>query len=236
MDIILLPGLWLDGSVWEPVLGPLREALHRPFPLTLPGQGAATPGAAPAAAAAGLDDQLEAALAPIDAADDRVLVVGHSAASTLAWMVADRRVDDVAAVVMIGGMPAPEGEAYAGFAPVSDGVSVFPGWEAFAGPDSDDLDAGARAWLEARMHPLPESVTRAPVHYTDPRRHEVPVAMVCPEYSPEDARQWLAAGDLPELEPVRDLRFVDLDSGHWPMASAPRQLAGVIAGVAADLG
>lgn len=225
MDIILLPGLWLDGSAWEPVLRPLRESLHRPFPLNLPLDPPD----------ADLEAQLDAVLAPIDAARDRVLLVGHSAASTLAWMAADRRVDDVAGVVLIGGMPCAEGEAYAGFAPVENGSSSFPGWDAFAGPDSDDLDADARAWLEARMHPVPEAVVRAPVRYTDPRRHELPVVMVCPEYSPEDARQWLDQGEISELAPVRDLRFVDIDSGHWPMASCPEGLAAQLSDIATAL-
>lgn len=231
MDIILLPGLWLDGSAWEPALPPLRQALHRPFPLTLPGQGADVPGQD----VIDLEDQLAAALAPIDSSGERVLVVGHSAASTLAWMVADRRVDDVAAVVMVGGMPSADGEPYAGFAETQDGVARFPGWEAFDGPDSDDLDEDARAWLEARMHPMPATITGAAVHYTDPRRHEVPVVMLCPEYSPEDAQAWLAQGAMPELEPVRSLRFVDLETGHWPMASRPELLAQALLGIIGDL-
>lgn len=232
MDILLIPGLWLDGSVWEPVLAPVREAGQRPLPLTLPGQGAdGAPGGQ-----VDLDAQLRAVLAAIEDATAPVLLVGHSAASTLAWMAADRRVDAVAAVVMIGGMPSADGEAYAGFAEVSEGSSRFPGWEAFAGPDSDDLDARARAWLEERMHPVPGTVTQAEVHYTDPRRHRLPVVMVCPEYSPEDAQAWLTEGGMPELEPVTDLRYVDLDTGHWPMASDPEACARALIGIAADLG
>ena len=40
MDIVLLSGLWLDGSAWDSVLPGLREAGHEPVAVTLPGQGA----------------------------------------------------------------------------------------------------------------------------------------------------------------------------------------------------
>jgi hypothetical protein len=37
MDIILVPGLWLDGASWERVVPTLERAGHRTHPLTLPG-------------------------------------------------------------------------------------------------------------------------------------------------------------------------------------------------------
>lgn len=37
MDIILIPGLWLDGSSWGEVVPALEQAGHRTHPLTLPG-------------------------------------------------------------------------------------------------------------------------------------------------------------------------------------------------------
>ena len=37
MDIILIPGLWLDGSSWDQVVPILEQAGHRAHALTLPG-------------------------------------------------------------------------------------------------------------------------------------------------------------------------------------------------------
>jgi hypothetical protein len=37
MDVILVPGLWLDGSSWEAVVAVLEQAGHRTRALTLPG-------------------------------------------------------------------------------------------------------------------------------------------------------------------------------------------------------
>ena len=42
MDIVLVAGLWLDGSAWDAVVPALEALGHRPVPLTLPGQGDGT--------------------------------------------------------------------------------------------------------------------------------------------------------------------------------------------------
>jgi hypothetical protein len=36
MDIILIPGLWLDRSSWEKVVPLLEQMGHRIYPTTLP--------------------------------------------------------------------------------------------------------------------------------------------------------------------------------------------------------
>src|SRR5712691_6716294 len=36
MNVILIPGFWLDGS-WDDVVPALEQAGHRPYALTLPG-------------------------------------------------------------------------------------------------------------------------------------------------------------------------------------------------------
>lgn len=225
MDIVLIAGLWLDASTWDAVAGHLRASGHRPVPVDLPGQGDGDTGAT-------LDDQLAAVLAAVDAADGRPLVVGHSAACTLAWLAADSRPDAVAAVVLVGGFPAADGERYADLFEPQDGVMPFPGWAPFEGPDSADLDDGAKEAFEASSIPVPEGVSRGVVRLTDDRRFDVPVVVVCPEFSPDQAKEWIDAGDAPELARARRVSFVDLDSGHWPMISAPEVLARVLAEVA----
>jgi len=216
-DIILLPGLWLTGDVWDPVAAELRRLGHRAVVPPLPGVDDHS-------ATASLDDQLEVVLAAVDAAE-RPVVVGHSAAATLAWLAADRRPAEVARVVMIGGFPSPDGSRYADFFPVDGDVMPFPGWEPFEGPDAVDLGPEARRRLQGATVPVPTAVSRAVVRLVDPRRHEVPVTLVCPEFSPDEARAWLAAGELPELDRVGDLSLVDIDSGHWPMVTRPAELA-----------
>ena len=93
MDIVLIAGLWLDGSAWDDVLPELEKLGHRGIPVTLPGQG-------DGATSATYDDQAGAVLAAIDAAEGKPLVVGHSAACTLAWVGADRRPDVITAFLL----------------------------------------------------------------------------------------------------------------------------------------
>jgi pimeloyl-ACP methyl ester carboxylesterase len=218
MDIVLIAGLWLDGSAWDAVVPEIEAHGHRPVPLTLPGQGDGR-------AEATYDDQVAAVVAAVDAADGPVVVVGHSAACTLAWAAADARPDTVAAVGLVGGFPSADGEPYADFFdPVGDAVP-FPGWEPFAGPDSDDMSDELKDRVAAGAHPVPVAVTRGTVRLTDPRRYDVPVTLVCPEFTPAQIRELIDAGDVPELAKAARLELVDLDSGHWPMFSRPTELA-----------
>ncbi len=221
VDVVLLAGLWLPASVWADVGRELTRLGHRPLPVDLPGVDR-SPGAAT------LDDQMEAVLAVVDTGD-RPVVVGHSAACTLAWIAADRRPEAIRGVVMIGGFPVSDGERYADFFEVVDGVMPFPGWDPFEGPDSDDLDASARDRIAAAAVPVAGSVSRAVVRLDDERRFDVPVVVVCPEFGPQDARAWIAAGDVPELARASDVSFVDIDSGHWPMVTRPVELATILA-------
>ncbi|NEA97946.1 alpha/beta hydrolase [Streptomyces sp. SID13726] len=227
MDILLIGGLWLNGTVWGPVAYELEALGHRPVPLTLPGQG-------DGAESATLDDQVAAVLAAVDAAPGRVMVAGHSAACALAWLAADRRPERVAKVALIGGCPTSHGQPYADFFEVRDGGMPFPGWDPFEGPDTADLDDTARRELAAAAIPVPEGVAKGVVRLTDDRRFDVPVVVVCPEFTPAQAREWIAAGDVPELARAKRVDFVDIDSGHWPMVTEPVALARILAEAAAD--
>jgi len=225
MDIVLIGGLWLDGSAWDDVVPQLEALGHRAVPVTLPGQG-------DGATAVTLDDQVATVLAAVDAASGRPLVVGHSAACTLAWLAADARPERLAGVVLVGGFPWDDGKPYADLFEITDGVMPFPGWGPFEGPDSADLSDEVKEDLLRRAVPVPEGVARGVVHLTDERRFDVPVVAICPEFTPDQAQQWIDAGDVPELARARHVELVDLDSGHWPMFTRPAELARLLADAA----
>jgi pimeloyl-ACP methyl ester carboxylesterase len=220
MDFILIPGLWLDGSAWTEVTAELERSGHHARPLTLPGQGDGS-------ATATLEDQLAAVVAAIDEATDPV-VVGHSAACSLAWMATDRRPGTVRRVVLVGGFPANDGDSYADFFPITNGVMPFPGWDPFEGPDSADLDQETRQRLAANAIAVPEAVAEGRVTLGDDRRFNVPVTIVCPEFTPEQAQATIDGGEVPELAAPNDVSFVNIDSGHWPMFTRARELAGLL--------
>ncbi|RAJ41694.1 alpha/beta hydrolase family protein [Kitasatospora sp. SolWspMP-SS2h] len=221
MDVLLIGGLWLDGSAWDAVVPALAARGHRPVPLTLPGQGDGR-------AEATLAEQLAAVVAAVDAAEGGPLLVAHSAACTLGWMAVDARPAAVAGLVLVDGFPHGDGKAYADLFPVVDGAVPFPGWEPFEGPTSADLDAELRERIAADAVPVPAGVALAPVRLADERRYGVPVTMVCAEAAPTEVRGWVAAGAAPEVSRMERIAYVDLDSGHWPMFSRPAELAALI--------
>jgi pimeloyl-ACP methyl ester carboxylesterase len=225
MEIVLIGGMWLDASAWDDVAARLRDQGFQVTAVALPGQGAPP-------ADATLDDQRAAVLAAVDAAAGPVLVVGHSAASQLAWLAADARPEKVARVAMIGGFPSRDGSTYfPDFEPV-DGAVRFPGWEPFEGPDSADLDPQQRAAFEAAAVGVSGGVTHGTVRLADERRYSVPVTLICPEFSPEQAREWVESGEVTELARAKTVDYVNIDSGHWPMFSQPAELAAIIAELA----
>ncbi|MBO0831381.1 MAG: alpha/beta hydrolase, partial [Actinobacteria bacterium] len=119
--------------------------------------------------------------------------------------------------------------AYFDGLPIRDGAVPFPGWSEFEGPDSADLDDAAKQAIEKAAIPVPEGVIRGVIELADERRYDVPVVLICPEFTPAQAREWIAQGEIPELAKSRNVSFVDLDSGHWPMFSAPADLARLLA-------
>src|ERR1700761_792978 len=98
MDILLIAGLWLDGSAWGNVAPQLEARGHRAVPVTLPGQGDGKTSAT-------LADQVATVVAAVDAAAGKPLVVGHSAACSLAWLAADARPVKISKVALVGGFP-----------------------------------------------------------------------------------------------------------------------------------
>ena len=227
MDILLIAGLWLDASVWDKVAAELETLGHRGVPVTLPGQGDGNPSAT-------LADQVATVVAAVDAAAGRPMVVGHSAACSLAWIAADARAGKISKVALIGGFPSSDGEPYFGGFPVRDGAMAFPGWSEFEGPDSADLDDAARQAFASTAIPVPEGVIRGVIRLADERRYSVPVVLICPEFSPAQAREWIGQGGVPELATSNNVSFIDIDSGHWPMITAPAELARLLAQAAAE--
>lgn len=227
MDIVLIAGLWLTADVWDPVISALAAQGHRGIPVSLPGQDDGNK-------LATLADQLDAVKREVAGAH-RPLLVGHSAATTLAWMAADSAPDRVSGVVFIGGFPETNGSTYADFFEPEDGWMRFPGWESFEGPDSADLSASDKEAMQRRMVGVPEGVSKGTVTLSSPARFAIPVTVLCPEFSPEVAQEVIEGGGAPELAETTNLELVNLESGHWPMVSCPKLLAEALNAVAEKL-
>lgn len=225
MDIILVPGLWLDASSWDDVVPVLHAAGHHTYPLTMPGTGA------PAAQSAeiGIADWVAAVVAQIDALPGDVVLVGHSGGGNVAFGALDARPDRVAHLVLVDTVPPPDGASISEFE-VVDGVIPFPGWDTFDEPDVADIDEPTRrAWADRALS-VPARVPTDPIHFHDLRRRSRPVTMLSGAQDEAGVRamleEWPAWGS--EFTAIDDMRVVHLGTGHWPQFTQPEALGRAI--------
>jgi pimeloyl-ACP methyl ester carboxylesterase len=217
MDIVLIPGLWLDGSSWQKVVPALEQAGHRTHVLTLPGMESKDADRSEIS----LRDHVDAVVEVIDSfdpADGKVVLVGHSAGGAIAHAAVDARPDRVARVVYVGGYPADNGEV------------PLPDWSTFEDEDLADLDDELRAAFRERAIPSPEHVTRDPQQLSDERRYDVPITVISTEFTSAMLREWIEQGLAPvrEFPKIRDVEYIDLPTGHWPQFTRPEELGRTI--------
>lgn len=229
MIILLIPGLWLDGSSWEKVVPTIEQAGHRTYALMLPGMESKDADRAEIT----LRDHVDAVVAAIDSVDSaegKVVLVGHSAGGAIAHAAVDVRPDRVARVVYIGGFPIGDGDAVADGYPARNGEVPLPDWSAFEDEELVDLDDEARADFRERAIPSPEHVTRDPQQLSDERRYDVPVTVISTEFTSEMLRAWIEQGLAPvrEFTKIRHVEYVDLPTGHWPQFTRPEELGRAI--------
>lgn len=226
MDLILIPGFWLNAASWEGVLPTLEAAGHRAHPVTLPGLDSVEDDRT----GVGLADHVAAVIEVVDDLDEPVVLVGHSGGGAIAHAVVDARPDRVARVIYVDSMPLAEGGVINDELPVVDGEIPLPDWSVFEDEDLRDLDAGLRQRFRAAAIPQPLGVATDPQVLRDPRRYDVPVTVITCEYPSEMIRK-LMAKEHPytaELARIRDATLVDLPTGHWPQFTKPVELGKAI--------
>ena len=226
MDIILIPGLWLDGSSWDEVAPALKQAGHRVHALTLPGYESADADRS----SIRLRDHVDAVIAAVDEADGPVVLVGHSGGGAIAHAAADARPDRIARVVYVDAGPLGDGRAINDELPVVDGEIPLPDWSEFGEEDLRDLDDGLRQAFRARALPSPKAVAYDPQALADQRRYDVPATIIACEFSSEQLREWIAQGHpyVAELAAMHDVEYIDLPTGHWPQFTRPAELGQTI--------
>lgn len=226
MDVMLIPGFWLDGSSWGDVGPVLEQAGHRVRALTLPGLESADADRR----GIGLRDHVDAVVAAIDEADGPVVLVGHSGGGAIAHAAADARSDRVARVVYVDSWPLGEGRAINDELTAVDGEIPLPDWSEFPEEDLRDLDDELRGAFRARAVPQPAAVASDPQVLADDRRYDVAATIIACEFPSQQLREWMAQGEPPlaELAAMRDVEYVDLPTGHWPQFTRPRELGQTI--------
>lgn len=226
MDIVLVPGFWLDAHSWDAVTPALTGAGHRVHPITLPGMDSVdTP-----RAGIGLQTNIDAVTGVVDALDGPVVLVGHSGGGAVAYGVSDARPERISRVVYVDSGPLGPGQSInPELAPEGGDLELLP-WEEFEPSELTDLDEEMRADFRARAVPVPHGVAADPIQLHDERRLAVPSTVITCTLSAAQLTEWLAAGApfLAELARLSDVEFVELPTGHWPQFTKPAELAAAI--------
>ena len=234
MDIILIPGFWLDASSWDEVVPALRQAGHRVRALTLPGMESKDADRSQIT----LRDHIDAVVEVIDSVDPasgKVVLVGHSGGGAIAHAAADARPGRVARVVYVDSFPMGEGGLINDELPVENGEVPLPDWSLFEKEDLTDLDDDLRAAFRERAIPTPVHVASDRQRLSDERRYDVPATVIACEFSSAQVREWMAQDHpaMRELARIRDVGYIDLPTGHWPQFTKPAELGqAIVASVA----
>ena len=240
---VLVPGAWLGGWVWKDTAARLRQAGHDVYPLTLTGHGERVHLARP-------DVDLETHITDVantlewnDLSD--VVLAGHSYAGSVVTGVADRIPDRISKVVYVDSAPPANGQAMTDFFPpdalaaLQQVVAAYgDGWRLpFPGSAQLGEQASIGGLNDAALALLDAKATAQPwATYTQPLRLDNEgkgpykrVVIAC-----DDVRGMVAAGIPPIVAMTKPpWRYIELETGHWPMLSQPTALADVLAGLAA---
>lgn len=241
---VLVPGAWLGGWVWNDVAARLRTAGHEVYPITLTGLGERSHLARPEI---DLETHITDVVNTIGWNDlDDVILAGHSYAGTVITGVADRVPERIAHLVYVDSAPLADGMAMTDLYPPETLTGVQravaehgDGWRwPFPRFERLEQDASLRGLDEAdRALMASKAVAQPWAAYTQPLRleHEgTPlfrqVVIAC-----DDMRSLVAAG-VPQIVAMTQepWRYLELDTGHWPMLSAPGELADLLAGLASE--
>jgi pimeloyl-ACP methyl ester carboxylesterase len=226
-DIVLVAGAWLGAWAWDEVAADLRAAGHEVHALTL--SGLAEKREVPAGQQTHVQDIVDE-VERLDLRD--VVLVGHSYSGVPVGQAAERIGDRLRRVVFVDSNLPADGVSFLDGFPSDhiraaldehDGVWPLLPPAAYA---HQDLTDGQIARLIGEGTPHPAATLTEPAVLKRPLA-ELPATYV---KCLLDGREPLPA----VTEALRGGRWelVELNTGHWPMFSTPRELAGILGAAA----
>jgi pimeloyl-ACP methyl ester carboxylesterase len=225
--IVLVPGFWLGAWAWDEVAAALRADGHDVTAVTLPGLESADADRS----AITLSDHIDAICEAVTAAGPPLVLAVHSGAGAAGYAASDRIPDQLAAMVYVDSGPA-TGALEPGFDAVEKPLpsrEKLEEEENLEGLSEEQLDTFRR-----RAVPEPGGVLRQAPELTNDARLDVPTTAICTAFTSDQYKAAVKEGYawLGGFAELRDVTWVDLPTGHWPMWSRPRELAGIIGEVA----
>jgi pimeloyl-ACP methyl ester carboxylesterase len=232
MNFILIPGAWMGGWVWEPVTGALRSLGHYVRPITLSGLADEDADVSEV----GLETHVEDVLSILEEGDLRdVVIVGHSYSGIVAGQVADRAPDRVAHTVYVDAFLPRDGKSMLDafsesqredeLAQIAENEGRWPAPSAVSLANERDLSAEQRSWLLERFVDHPVRTVSEPAVLDRPLALQRATYIAC---------SFGISDDVAAMRGEPNWTFRTLESGHWPMVSAPNRLVALLTEVATE--
>lgn len=234
---VLVPGAWLGGWAWNDVAARLRAAGHDVYAVTLTGLGERVHLARPEV---DLETHIADVVNTIRYNDlDEVYLAGHSYAGVVVTGVADRIPERLAKVIFVDSAPLADGMSMLSLFPPESTAGMeqavqtfgegwklpFPGWEIMGqGASLAGLSDEAKLLAEGKAESQPWASWTQPLHLENPGATWHGAIIAC-----DDVQGMVDAG-VPEITPLTQppWQYVRLETGHWPMFSAPAELTQIL--------
>ncbi|MQS37750.1 alpha/beta fold hydrolase [Streptomyces katsurahamanus] len=252
-EFVLVPGGWLGGWAWREVAAELRAAGHGAHPVTLTGLGDRRHLAGPQV---GLSTHVEDVVAVLESEElTDAVVVGHSYGILPATGAVDRVAERTARLVHLDSVVPQDGKSLLDLLVTPRQAEEITAWVAEHGegwrwpmPPVDRIDAIARLDGVSRADrerlarlgaPQPLGTATEPLRLTGAVLTVPATGVFCTRNGNGIARaqELYDSGDPAYMGlAARGITCFELDTGHWPMFSAPAELARVLCAAAAGHG
>lgn len=235
--LILIHGAWQGAWAWQLLIPELNLRGYQAIAVDLPGNGQddtpikdVTP-----------ERLIEHIKRLADTIEGDIVLVGHSGGGMLATAVAEQISEKISHVIYIAGMLLPDGKTFdhiqqliggtiasIGVTPhiiaAQDGLTTTVPIQAAIEHFYNDCSHDQALEAAQKLTPQPISVSRFKTITTE-KFAQLPKLYI---HAQNDKSVLPQAQKLMQ-QSARNLRVVDIDSGHAPQLSQPRKLAGIIA-------
>ncbi|MFL9684391.1 alpha/beta fold hydrolase [Streptomyces sp. KL110A] len=225
VNYVLVAGARLGSWAWDEVVPYLGAAGHGVYPLTL--SGLAEKQGVPAGQQTHVQDIVD----EVERQDLReVVLVGHSYSGIPVGQAAERLGDRLAGVVFVDSSVPADGEAFVSSWP-DGGVTLRASLAENGGfwpvaPATHFEDHGLTDEQIARIvrgsTPHPGATLTEPAVLERPLDHLPATYVKCTLGDPEPSE------GVAKLLGGENWRLIEMDTGHWPMFSQPRELAQIL--------